>query len=101
MLKLSQGQTVASTTTRSRRVLVYFTAPWCTPCQALKPHLTTLAGEHADLSVVLVDVDEHADEADAHAVEIIPLLKLYRDGAEVASHAGTLTLPQARTFVAR
>ena len=70
--------------TRSGNILLYFTAPWCGPCQQLKPILTSIA-EEGLVKIVEIDVDVHGDLADTHEVQGIPLLKYVVDGgAQVA-----------------
>lgn len=64
--------------------VLYFTAAWCGPCQALKPAVRAVARD-ADVDVVLVDVDAHDELADAHGVRELPTLRVLRGGRVVGT----------------
>jgi len=81
--KLASNESLESKM-RDAKVLLYFTASWCGPCQQLKPILESLARDEL-VTVVEIDVDDHGDLAEEHKVEGIPLLKHVVDsGARVA-----------------
>ena len=97
--KLAINESLESKT-RSGNVLLYFTAPWCGPCQQLKPVLKSI-GEEGHATIVEIDVDVHADLADTHEVQGIPLLKYVVDsGARVAwTSVGVVTRDEILTHV--
>lgn len=64
---------------RNGKILLYFTASWCDPCQELKPILKSLA-EDGIVTVVEIDVDVHDGLVEENKVERIPLLKYVTDG---------------------
>ena len=102
--KLAINESLESKT-RSGNVLLYFTAPWCGPCQQLKPVLKSIGEEGHVLVEALgegeIDVDVHADLADTHEVQGIPLLKYVVDsGARVAwTSVGVVTRDEILTHV--
>lgn len=55
------SQTLAALTSAHPRVLAYFTATWCGPCRAIAPKFAALAGTHAGVKFVKIDVDDNAD----------------------------------------
>jgi thiol-disulfide isomerase/thioredoxin len=70
--------------------VLYFTAEWCGPCQALKPAVAAVARD-APCDVVLVDVDAHGALAEAHGVGRVPTLRVLRGGrADTCHDAQTL-----------
>jgi thioredoxin 1 len=76
-------------------VLVRFEAEWSASCRQLFPILGQLAHEFANrLPVVMVDVDEQPEIAEAYAIPGIPTLVLFRNGQRVAEKYGAL--PKAK-----
>ncbi|MFJ9552071.1 thioredoxin family protein [Streptomyces erythrochromogenes] len=72
-----------------RPVLVDFTAEWCGPCADLAPELEQFAQAEQDrLRVVSVDFDAHPELSDHYAIESLPTLVLFSDGAPVLRLAG-------------
>ena len=69
-------------------VLVDFFATWCGPCRMLMPLLDKVSEKLEDLLIIKVDVDQFPELASTYSLSAIPHLVLFRNGAEVASHAG-------------
>ena len=65
-------------------VLVDVWAESCRPCVALGPHMTTVAGEHPELTVVKLDASKARRQCMTLQVRGLPTLLLYQDGQEVA-----------------
>lgn len=70
-------------------VVVEFTASWCAPCRRLAPVLRELAARHAGrVALVVVDVEERPDLAQAWRVSSMPTLLAFRAGQVVAQQVG-------------
>ena len=63
----------------SGTVLVDFWATWCGPCRMLAPILEELSGQHPELKIVKVDVDENRELALRYGIESIPTLMFCTD----------------------
>jgi thioredoxin 2 len=86
--------------TSSLPVLVDFWAPWCGPCRMVSPLVERIGRESAGrLKVVKLNVDEAPTIAGRYAVRGIPLLVLFRDGAEVDRLVGAAPYPRLRAWL--
>lgn len=77
----------------STPVLVDFWATWCGPCRMLAPILEELSGQHPELKIVKVDVDENRDLALQYGIESIPTLLVFK-GGQMADRSVGLVSPQ-------
>lgn len=78
----------------SGTVLVDFWATWCGPCRMLAPILEELSGQHPELKIVKVDVDENRDLALQYGIESIPTLLVFRNGQLVNRSIGLVSQPE-------
>lgn len=69
-------------------VLVDFHAPWCGPCQQLRPLLEQLPMQRPGVKVVGVDFDQSPNIAVKYGVRSLPTLILFRDGKAVGQRVG-------------
>jgi thioredoxin 1 len=70
-------------------VVVDFWAPWCKPCEAIDPHLRSLADEWGGRArLVRVNVDEEAGLASRYGVLSLPTVILFADGEPRATVYG-------------
>ncbi len=91
--KTSFDQLVSQT---EKPVLIDFWATWCGPCQKLAPELEKLAGEHPELIVGKVNVEdaENVQIAANLGVNAIPALFFYRNGKLEKQLVGFMTKDQ-------
>jgi len=67
----------------ARPVLVAFTAEWCAPCRWLYPIMDELKAAHGDaITVLRVDVDRLPSVAAGYRIASVPIVILFRGGAE-------------------
>jgi putative thioredoxin len=83
-------------------VLVDFWAPWCQPCQALKPLLEKLAEEYGGRFLLAkVNADENPEIARQFGVRSIPTVKVVGQGRIIDEFTGTLPEAELRAFIDR
>ena len=70
-------------------VIVDFWAPWCRPCEAIEPHLRTLAAEwEGRVRLVRVNVDENLAVSGRYRVLSLPTVVLFAGGEPRATVYG-------------
>jgi putative thioredoxin len=83
-------------------VIVDFWAPWCQPCQILKPILEKLATEFGGKFILAkVNSDENQELSQRYGVRGIPAVKAFLGGQMVDEFTGALPEEQIREFLAR
>ena len=70
------------------KVVAYFTATWCGPCQAIKPHLLSLSDEHSSIRFLMIDVDDHQELTTELGVEAMPTFMFYNNGVRSQMFCG-------------
>lgn len=68
--------------------LVDFWAPWCGPCQMLKPVIDELATEMKDVKIGKLNIDENEEIAQKFSVMSIPTLILFKNGEKIDQKVG-------------
>jgi thioredoxin 1 len=70
-------------------VVVDFWAPWCTPCEAIEPHLRAI-GEASEgrLRIVRMNVDENLAAPARYSVLALPTVILFSEGEARATVFG-------------
>lgn len=80
-------------------VVVLFTAPWCQPCQTLKPLLEEAASaRQGKVDLVAVDADRNGRLARRFHVWGLPSVKAFRSGAIVEKFTGPRSHEKVERF---
>jgi thioredoxin 1 len=67
--------------TATEPVIVDFWAPWCKPCDAIEPHLVSIAEERG-VRLVRLNIDENLAVPSRYGVLSLPTVALFRDAEE-------------------
>jgi thioredoxin 1 len=69
-------------------VIVDFWAEWCGPCRLVAPILEELAGEHDEIVVAKLNVDENPSTAAQYGITSIPTMSVFSGGRVVKQIIG-------------
>lgn len=67
--------------------ILYFTAPWCQPCQTLGPIMDELSKQFPD-RIKKVNIDYDPDLPQRYNVKNIPTTIIFENGEEVGRKVG-------------
>ena len=80
-------------------VLMYFTAPWCTPCKAMAPTLERVDAQAPEVIFYKVDVDTQAALAEECGVRALPTFLLFHGGTIKDAYIGPMQESKLLEFV--
>ena len=69
-------------TSKSKAVIVDFTASWCPPCRMIAPIFEKMAEDTPEVEFVKVDVDDNQEVAALCGIEAMPTFQIYKDGTK-------------------
>lgn len=86
-------------TNSDKPVLIDFGATWCGPCRTLSPIVDSFAESQNEVKVVKIDIDDYPKLAALYKVRAVPTLVLIKNGAQVATNVGMISLSKLTDFV--
>ena len=87
-LKTTDDFKAAMERSKSKLLVIDFTATWCGPCQTMAPIFEGLAAEFPNVEFVKVDVDDASEIAEDCGVTSMPTFQFFKGGAMVQNFVG-------------
>jgi thioredoxin 1 len=81
--------------------VIEFGAGWCGYCQAARPLIDQVLGEHPEVRHILVEDGRGKRLGRSFGVKLWPTLVFYRDGSEIARVVRPLGVEELRRAMAR
>jgi thioredoxin-like negative regulator of GroEL len=95
-------ETIQSTLTNEPAVMIYFSAPTCNVCHALKPKLLdAIETNFKDFEIISIDISETPDISAHFNVFAIPTVLIYLDGQEFLRKSRHMSINEVITQIER
>eukprot|EP00980_Cylindrotheca_fusiformis_P004900 scaffold1041_cov121-Cylindrotheca_fusiformis.AAC.5 len=75
-------------TSKTKPVVVDFTASWCPPCKMIAPIFEKMAEETPSIEFVKIDVDDNSEVAALCGISAMPTFQVFKDGSKVEEMRG-------------
>ncbi|KAG0085538.1 Cytoplasmic thioredoxin isoenzyme 2 [Podila epicladia] len=72
----------------SRKVVVQWSAAWCSHCKAIAPKLAEYDDDFADVTFIKVDVDEFPEVSEKAGLRAMPTFHFYLNGLKADELVG-------------
>jgi putative thioredoxin len=82
-------------------ILVDFWAPWCNPCQQLKPLLENAVAQEPSFVLAQINVDEEPEIAQQLRIQSLPTVIAFFKGHPVDGFTGLLSPQEIKAFLAK
>jgi len=82
-------------------MVTMYTATWCGPCKATKPHFRALARENADVVFCLVDIDNTKTKPLTKGIRGVPTFIVSHKGKNIARQSSGMSKTELRNFITR
>jgi len=78
--------------------VLYFSAKWCTACQATTPILESIK-RSGEAQVAMVDVDYDVSLTEQYNVKSVPTTVILENGNEIKRHVGSISLENLKQLI--
>ncbi len=80
-------------------IIAMYTATWCGPCKATKPHFKKLAETTPEVNFCIIDIDKTALSSITSGIRGVPTFKLSHKGTVVSRTSGQQSATQLKKLV--
>lgn len=101
VLEITKENFQAEVMESEKPVLLDLWAVWCGPCTMISPVVDELAGEHPEIKVGKINVDEQPELAMAFQANAIPMLVYMKDGRPVDAILGVVPKEKIEEMIAK
>lgn len=78
--------------------VLYFSAKWCTACQATTPIIESLKSSNR-AQVAMVDVDYDVSLTEQYKVKSVPTTVILENGNEIKRHVGSISMDGLKSLI--
>ena len=76
---------------KTKPVVVDFSAAWCGPCKVLKPILERATKSRSDIDFIVIDIDNHPDIAKRFGIRSVPSVVMFKNGQPISRYGGQVS----------
>jgi thioredoxin len=82
-------------------VLLYFSAPWCSPCKVFAPVVEEISNEYENLVVIKIDIEQSPDITNRANIRSVPLIAMVFEGEILRTMSGAVPKAKLEKFIER
>ena len=82
-------------------VLLYFSAPWCSPCKVFAPVVEEISNEYENLVVIKIDIEQSPDITNRANIRSVPLIAMVFEGESLRTMSGAVPKAKLEKFIER
>lgn len=91
MIEINNKEQFTELVKSNKYVIAYFSATWCGPCKAFKPHMEEMSKNNPNLAVAYIDVDALSELAKDYEIRSVPTSVYIKDGTVTLRFSGGLS----------
>ena len=92
--------TLSQEVEQNEKVLVQFSASWCSPCQVLRPIIEKISNDMSDkIDCYYHDIEAQPNEPTKYSVRGVPTVLLFKSGKLVGTKVGATSEKDMLEFI--